>query len=211
MRRGNIISSAGLGLGRPHSSPSCSLCAPALECVEGHQPDFGFFRICLCTANKQKTLLHLFLTCWFALSLVLITYTDFAEVPGWLPQSFSWDYVVAVNDTKRTYKRHTNLLMPNSTKAQGPHLPPCQGARHCAVTQFFLTERLLPTQVSPNTFFTITKSQIIIWQLHIQVGVEVTVGNNVNQHWDNDLSLPQQTQHLSLPSPLLLKTSPQFL
>lgn len=40
--------------------------------------------------------------CWFALSLVLITYTDFAEVAGRLPPSFSRDYVVAVNDTKRT-------------------------------------------------------------------------------------------------------------
>lgn len=45
----------------------------------------------------------------------------------------------------------------------------------------------------------------------MQVGVQVTAGNNENQHQDNDLSLPQQTEHLSLPSPLLFKTSSQFL
>lgn len=59
------ISRAVLGMDRPHSRPS----SPALACAQqrlrvgGHQPDFGFFRICLCTAKMQKILHHLFLTC----------------------------------------------------------------------------------------------------------------------------------------------------
>lgn len=151
----------------------------------------------------------------FALSLLLITHTDFAEVPGGLPQEFSWDSVVTAKDRRKIFKIDTNLLMPNPTKAQWPHLPPCQGSQHsprCPVLSTNCwTERVLPTQISLWSLF-YHKEQL---NYHMAAAyarrVQVTAGNNENQHQDNDLSLPQQTEHLSLPSPLLLKTPSQFL
>lgn len=81
----------------------------------------------------------------------------------------------------------------------------------CAVNKLFWTERLLPTQISLWSLFYHEEEPNYYMAVAYAGGVQVTAGNNENQHGDNDLSLPQQTEHLSLPSPLLLKTPSQFL